>query len=366
MPVQEKKIDSTLGILPDELLDKVMQKYDITRWQILPFFSLNETILDLNRRTETSRKVLIKHKNQVFFLKEVPWYCAEKKFVSYEFAFQQYLHHCGFPIPTIQKTSDGNLFVELKDEKKFYFLQDFVNGISWSRDSTQTENAGNALAKLHHFSARFLKKTHFCEKPPRENIFSLAQKMLDLVKRILKRSGKIYTMNDFCNYYSYSTRILKSAKKLAYEKGYGKTLLPVHGDYNPFNMLFKKKTHEVIAVFDFDNSCLDDPVHDLAEGLVRFSLIKYKHLSSHYQKPPSNFDKKLFYAFLDGYAKFDRNKILNNLMPYLAEAIAAITIELSAIGLLCGYYSQTDIPRLLNTNSEIKLKTERLICANYL
>ncbi len=52
-----------------------------------------------------------------------------------------------------------------------------------------------------------------------------------------------------------------------------------HGDYNPWNVLFDED-HEVCAIVDFDNAGRDFPARDIAEAILAWTTIAYRHDST--------------------------------------------------------------------------------------
>jgi len=354
MPVQKKELDKSVGLLSDHELEIVLSNYlDKSEWIVLPFMESNGLIVETTRRTETSRRAIINICNNAFILKEIPWYCSSRKFVEYEMALEEYLSKEGL-VPPILKTKNGAPWFLLKSpvEKSYFFSQKFIFGKSWDKTPNSTKMAGSLLGVFHKKCKQAFNHKDLVNKGPKENTFDLSKDMINLAKQLTREKEYLLNKNEvylFNEYARKSLLELLKRKNSAMEKGYFGIKQPVHGDYNPWNLVFPKKKSSSIKVIDFDNSCVDNPVHDIAEGLVHFSFINYKNQTTIYEKPPTGFDEALAKSFLSGYIKSNR-KMFYKIKEYLPEAIASIVIELSALGLVCGDYQINDSKMLLETN----------------
>ena len=59
---------------------------------------------------------------------------------------------------------------------------------------------------------------------------------------------------------------------------YSNLSIGVHGDVSPSNFIYKDDN--VLSIVDFDNFKIDNPVRDLAELILTFSLIEYERDTS--------------------------------------------------------------------------------------
>ena len=81
------------------------------------------------------------------------------------------------------------------------------------------------------------------------------------------------------------TRQLDVAEGACLEAGWRDLeIVPVHGDYNPWNLLFNQ-SDEVAAILDFDNCDMGPHLHDVAEMLITFSYMDYQNDSTNFSAP---------------------------------------------------------------------------------
>lgn len=353
MPVKNKPTDFHLGLFCDKVLKKILSSYGIKEWSVLPFFSLNKIVLDLNQRTNTSRKVLIKSGKNIYFLKEVPWYCSNKNFVEGQLDFIEFLRARKMPVLEIIKNKKKRPFVSLRN--KYYILSKFVEGYSWHRDPKEAYNAGYILGRFHNFSLKYLKANKKRLAKFNEDVFNLAKKFLNLVNRYLSNS---FPQKNLKKYLDFSHKLLSKVHSSATRKGYYNLKVVVHGDYNPFNMVFSKDK-KVLLITDFDNFSVDNPSHDIAEGLVRFSYLKYGKVTSNYVDIPIKYNKEQARAFIKGYKKSNKSMFLL-VKSYLIEVCVSLAIEFSALGILCGFYGEDKINLLLRSLKIVEKETKNL------
>ncbi|MDD4352894.1 MAG: phosphotransferase [Candidatus Nanoarchaeia archaeon] len=351
MSVKSKPKDIFFELIPDKIIEYILIQYDIKNWSIIPFFSLNKTVMDLNQRTNTSRKVLIRVKNKIFFLKEFPWYCSNKKFIESELNFINFLHNHNFKVVNIMKSLKKEFFSSFN--KKYYFLSNFIEGESWTKSVQESKNAGIFLGKFHKLSYKYKKN---CISFKTENVFDSAEKMLNLAANYF--SNKFKNNKYFKEYLIFSQNILLINKNKVIKKGYFNLTLPIHGDYNPFNLIFSKKK-DIIALIDFDNFCFDNPVHDIAEGLIRFSYLKFGKLTSNYEDIPNEYNKEHAVSFINSYKKFNP-LIYSKIKNYIKEVCIILAIEFSALGILCDYYEPEKIKLLLKSIKNLEKETNNI------
>jgi len=355
MPIKSKPQDVHFGLIPDKLIEMILLQYGIKAWSILPFFSLNKTVMDLNQRTDTSRKVLLRINRKVYFLKEFPWYCSKKSFIKTELDFMDFLHRHNFPVPHIVRTTKGNLFSTIKG--KYYALFKFVDGKSWSKSKLEAYNAGMFLGNMHKLSLLYLKSHKNRMNEIGGHVFDHAKKFLNLANNYFKIS---FTKTKiFKEYLNFSYKLLLKSRLSAAKKGYFSLKLPIHGDFNPFNMVFSKDK-DILTIMYFDNFCFDNPAHDIAEGLIRFSYLKFAKLTSNYEQVQDVYNRESATAFIKGYKKTNK-EAYDNLRKYLPEACIALAIEFSALGILCGYYPQNKIYKLLHSIKKSESSTYNIM-----
>jgi Ser/Thr protein kinase RdoA (MazF antagonist) len=202
----------------------------------------------------------------IIILKEIPWYCSSKLYAEYELSFQKELRGLGVPIPQIYETVNGNLFCseDYGNGEKYIFAQNFEKGDSWKGSVKETISAAITLSNLHTASLKITDKM-LKYKPPESNVFILAKKMLDVAKTNIQEKKE--DSCEFEDYYNYALTRIEKYMNIAVEKGYNSIKIPIHGDYNPWNLVFSE-VGSLSAVLDFNYSIIDHPVHDVAATIT--------------------------------------------------------------------------------------------------
>lgn len=183
---------------------------------------------------------------------------------------------------------------------------------------------------------------------PKSDVFDLADKMIDVLLQTVAENADALHVTDkqLINKYCEECKVkINDYRTVAIKNGYKNMETLVHGDYNPWNLLFHPEKATVIGVIDFDNSIVDNPVHDLVEALVDFCFFSYKNQTTRFKGLPQQFNQERGRLFIDSYresAEID----LSQFAPYIEEVAAAITIELSALGLVRGDYNFRDCEKL--------------------
>lgn len=355
MFIEKKSIDTYLGQLPDEVLDTLLKKFGFDEtWIVLPFLNVNGKEVAINRRSETAKKAIILYQEKFFMLKEIPWYCSNKDFVQYELSYQVELFKQGFPIPKIQTTSDGNLFTEFTydETEKYFFLQEFIIGNSWDGNIKKLQNTAKSLACLHNISLET--KQNLKATIPVGNVFSLAEKMVNVITEVLNDKSNQVTKTDSDKlraFITYANVELAQAKLNAENKKYNEIAFPIHGDFNPWNLIYND-SHDIIGVIDFDNSIKDNPVHDLAETILDFCFFTFRNQKTRLSGVPTILNENLCKEILQSYYK-EADKPLAKTIEYLEEAALAISIELFALGIVRGDYNFNDCASFILANDKM-------------
>jgi thiamine kinase-like enzyme len=355
MFIEKKSIDTYLGLLPDEVLDALLKKFGFDEtWIVLPFLNVNGKEVAINRRSETAKKAIILYQERFFILKEIPWYCSNAEFVQYELSYQVELFKRNFPIPQIQKTIVGNLFTEFTYDKteKYFFLQEFIVGNSWDGNIKKLQNTAKSLACLHNNSLATEKNLN--ATIPVGNVFSLAEKMVNVINDVLTDKSKQVANVDLEKlraFSSYANEKIAIANAGAQKKGYNEIAFPIHGDFNPWNLIYSN-SHEIIGVVDFDNSIKDNPVHDLAETILDFCFFTFRNQKTRLSGVPTTLNESICKEILQSYYD-EADKTLAKTIEYLEEAAMAISIELFALGIVRGDYNFNDCASFVLANDKM-------------
>ncbi|GAB2329490.1 phosphotransferase [Streptomyces griseoincarnatus] len=349
-----KPTDLSIGTISDDQLARVMHGFGVQTFLVLPFYALNNTILDLRRRTETARKVLIETGRGVLFVKELPWYCSTEEHARFQTALQEQLRARQVPMPALVRASSGERFFSDGMSGGIFVAHHYTHGRSWTGSLGQAQAAGTALGQLHHAASQ----VSLPGFPGMEGAFGTAHKIVSLLRHSWTRDAgdEVAALADLM------LTTIDRCRTGAYTLGYGTAVAPVHGDYNPFNLLYAPESDAVAGVLDFDNACLDDPAHDIAEMIVRFAWMKYRGLSSAYGPVPEQLSEEALAAVLGGYLAANEHTA-RRCLPLLPQVVTAVALELAAIGLLAGYYGVDDLPRLRHNTAALPQLTADAIGA---
>ncbi len=355
MFIEKKSIDTYLGLLPDEVLDTLLKRFGFDEsWIILPFLNVNGKEVAINRRSETAKKAIILYQEKFFILKEIPWYCSNKEFVQYELSYQIELFKQGFPIPKIHATIEKKLFTEFTYDKteKYFFLQEFIDGNSWDGATKKLQNTAKSLACLHNCS--LVNEKTINAIIPVGNVFYFAEKMVTVINDVLLDKSSQVASSDLekiNTFISYANEKITKAKTDAQKKGYNEIAFPIHGDFNPWNLIYND-SDEIIGVVDFDNSIKDNPVHDLAETILDFCFFTYRNQKTRLSGVPTILNEHFCVEILQAYYN-TVDKSLMKVIDYLEEAALAVSIELFSLGIVRGDYNFSDCNEFMKANDKM-------------
>jgi len=220
---------------------------------------------------------------------------------------------------------------------KYYYLQEFILGESYNGSDKQIHEAGSNLGKLHEFSKLYVNRTDFDRTQFRETSFSLAKNMLNVLNQLVQQEEErlsTFELRILTSYITEATELVSELKSKV--RDYPQLIIQVHGDYNPLNILYDD-VGAVKTTFDLENTILDHPVHDIAEGLVDFSFNRYKKNSTRFKELSSKFNTKKVKTFIEGY-KASNKLIFELARPHIPEVIGTTLTELITLGLVRGDY----------------------------
>ncbi len=298
----KKKIDYNFSNLNKDIIIILLDKRGVTgEFTMLPFLGCKENIKTINFQSKTSEKAIIKIKNKYFFIKKIPWYCADINFLNFVYTNYCNLHDDGFPCPQIIREKNGNVISQIKND--FFIMFDFIDGKEFSNLSLQTFSLGKYLAILHKkHSTKMLYFKH-------ENVLDSVLSLMKISS--IKVSKKIENI------------VNENFKKMKYYDSY---VSLVHGDINPSNVIFDSDNN-LKALLDFDNFKIDNPIRDIAEAVLSFSAVSYNKNTSNYRNIFNPINENLFISLLNGYRIELKNDIkffeLLEDLPYAINIISA-------------------------------------------
>ena len=217
------------------------------------------------------------------------------------------LHATGFPLPRLIGTQAGNnSMVQLNE--RVYELFEFVEGSPFDRTPEPCEDAGRVLATLHRLVREYQPRwpvpvwSFHDDAHLRDRLGEIAAR--DIARGDILELGGLYTL------------AATHASPAGDGHAPGGQLL--HGDWHPGNMIFR--SNRVVAVLDFDGARRGPITHDLANGLLQFSLTR---VGTNPDDWPDALDAHRFAAFLRGYGSAALQLDLATLPALMAEALVA-------------------------------------------
>src|SRR3989338_21735 len=343
MPIKERLPDPLSGIITTADMSESLKLYGIgPDIVVMPLIGQDSHIYAINRRSQTTKKAFIKHEENFYVLKQLPWYCASEEFANYSTELQHCFSEHGLPVPDPLKSLDDRRWV--KTNGNILTLRNYVHGIEYRRSEEMANQAGLELGRLNHTTSVIdLSRYRHLFK---EDVFALSRQMIVLLNEFVRRNIRNLTPEDIESLKAFSDTSERSITNLsdaASTHGYGSLVIPVHGDYNSKNLVFSENC-EVAAVLDFDNSSFDDVSHDIAEGLLNLSYVRYSEDSTKFDLP-DRLDVSIGKSFLDGYDTSNRHALeeSKSRMPSVA---AAVLIELLTLGIIRGDYKFSDVKKL--------------------
>jgi Ser/Thr protein kinase RdoA (MazF antagonist) len=289
--------------------------------------------------------------SKIYVLKEIPPYCASIPFLEAALYFREKLRNKGLPIPSYLLTSNQKKYAVLtcKDaQQKIYLLEKFIDGQAWNYASSQIIAMSFTLAKLHNISSALIIKAKENSKDsqstlsalPKKNVFDIALRLTTVALEVLKKkntlsSEELQAVHTFIQQCQWRLSLIKRSAIL---KGYEEILIPIHGDYNPTNIIFNDK-NEVAGLIDFDDCCFDNPIHDILTAVLCMCYFTFEnHAPLRLDKQKTDITLRKAQLFLDIYFKnsFFKEKQTE---PYLEEAVEALAIQSLALYLIKGLYT---------------------------
>jgi len=118
----------------------------------------------------------------------------------------------------------------------------------------------------------------------------------------------------------------------------------VHGDWHPGNMLFDKG--KIVALLDFDSVKIAQPITDLANAMLQFSIVGYQPNPNDW---PDYLDQAKLVQILGGYREvinLDKHRVASLLDLMVETMIAEAVLPIAATGFF-GYFKGTDFLKMI-------------------
>jgi Ser/Thr protein kinase RdoA (MazF antagonist) len=244
--------------------------------------------------------------------------------VAFAHAVQGHLAKRYFPIAPLVSTRD-EISTLLQSRGSIYELFKFVGGVRYKGSAEETIDTGRQLAKFHQYLANFkfewepLKASFHDSTTVRGHLKTVASNSSPNPDRQLQEVGEeLMTI-----YNASSVRV----NELGFDSWPEQV---VHGDWHPGNMLFNKG--KLVALLDFDSVKIAQPITDLANAMLQFSIVGYHPNPADW---PDYLDQAKLVQVLEGYREvidLDKNK-LGSLLDLMVETmIAEAVLPVAATG----------------------------------
>ncbi len=300
-----------------EELARVLSYYDI---------GIILQIKPLTGGNKRAPKMAIVSEQGKYLLKRRPKGKDDLYRVTFAHAVQSYLATKSFPVTSLVATrNENNTILQLNHH--IYELFKFVTGTRYDGSPEATIDAGRKLAELHRHLSDFayvdalgeLKGCFHDSSTVRRHLKMLGSDRSNPNKKLRATADTLMTLYDKssvsvneCGFDSWKQQV-------------------VHGDWHPGNMLFSKD--KLAAVLDFDSVRISQPLTDLANGMLQFSIIGGRPNPADW---PDYFDQDKLVQFISGYRKVIKlnKEKLNALIDLMIETmIAEAVLPIVATGL---------------------------------
>jgi Ser/Thr protein kinase RdoA (MazF antagonist) len=277
----------------------------------------------LDVRSETSRKALLEDDRGLWFVKQVPWYADQDEHLARRHAAMAELaRHTGL-VPPFLTSQGGRPWVRV--DGAAFEISEYRGGSRFTGSPAQIRAAGSALAAVHDGAV------DAAARPPAEDYRDLVADHVRLAREVAAdRAGTPHRLLDVLD------EVTAALPGLLPERVWER--LPrtfVHGDYNPWNLVFG--TEGVIAVVDFDNCDTGTRLRDVVEGVLTHAAVAYLGDSTSFAVPfRCDLDERRAGAFLSGYAGAARRPPTEDETAALPFLVCAVHVELVALAVLRG------------------------------
>jgi hypothetical protein len=215
---------------------------------------------------------------------------------------------------------------------------------------------------MHALSAQYVAEAGLsAEGGFRESSFHLAIMMIEVLEGIVRSNAarlpdaQMRMLLRGCA----EAKTLVADLEAAVITEYRQELLQVHGDYNPFNLMYHANG-SVAYMFDLENTALDHPVHDLAEGLLDFCFHVYRPFSTRFGRLPATLNHEAALLFLDGYRSTNPSAF-DRVARILPTVVGSTFIELFTLGVVRGDYDFDLMPSLAPVTHRLIAELEQVL-----
>lgn len=323
MPALEKPKSPDFFNFDDAALQAISAAWSLPDChELFPIALEHETCTLLQVRSSTSRKAILPQGQSRYFLKEVPWYARSDEQLATSYTLQVALARAAdLTLPPLL-TGSGLPYLDFRGTR--FTLTPFRESARFVGSPAQIESAGIALGRMQRCQVAL-------PRALREDYFSLVGAFVQLAQRQVDGAVETHAL------LALLSETLERERARAAEQGWSE--LPdtaVHGDFNPWNLLFRADA-TVLAIVDFDNCDLGPTLRDLAEALLMFCGVEYARDTTGFARP-FHIDLQLAAAsrLLAGYEYARGAPLDSRERACLQPVVRAVIIEIAALGMLRG------------------------------
>jgi Ser/Thr protein kinase RdoA (MazF antagonist) len=258
--------------------------------------------------------------------------------VAFSHSVQAHLAKRYFPVAPLVAARDAfETMLQLRSNT--YELFKFVGGARYCGSVEESIDTGRQLAKFHQYLTDFkfewepLKASFHNSTIVRKHLKIVASDISQSNERKFHRCGEELMIL----YNNSAVRV----NELDFDSWPQQV---VHGDWHPGNMLFDKG--KLVAVLDFDSVKIAQPVTDLANAMLQFSLVGFHPNPADW---PDYLDQAKLVHVLEGYREvipLEKHQ-LESLPDLMVETmIAEAVLPIAATGFF-GYLKGTDFLNMI-------------------
>ncbi len=236
-------------MISSEAIQKICSEYGIGNYISLD--KINQGVLNDNYLLETSMGK--------YFIKSVREKAKDR--IDNIYSVESFMKEKDIPAIVMMKTKSGNIFLE--DENSVYTVYPFLEAdTSLKYSKSEYSTVGEMLGKIHVAGGGDITGITDVKKFKRQNDEVILERLEGHKDFIEGKSSLDETDKQFLEYIDFKLKIYPKIKKTELQSD---TL--IHGDYHRGNLLFDKKTREIIGVCDWEKTEFAPRSYELSRSI---------------------------------------------------------------------------------------------------
>ncbi len=217
-------------------------------------------ILNFKAGSRRVPKAIIETELGKFFLKKHPSTPSKLAKIKLAHQVESFLYEQDFPVPAIILANDGKSY-QTRDNHA-YEIFEFIDGHRFRNSINCINEVGLALGRFHREVSSL---SISCDYSGSFHDSELVRKRIATTANDDNFLPLPMLMHKLLDFYDSSAEAVNLLGIDQWEKQL------THGDWHPGNILFKDKT--LVAVLDFDSIKYTDPICDLANACLQFTIV---------------------------------------------------------------------------------------------